>query len=1108
MMIIPLLDTFDLSRVTKSRINIRGGAGSEGSTSKLTLAVWPEPSQYFPLPLPLFALGRLASFAAPDWAFPPKYARVRLDVVGQRRLHNKLPLRVEQQSFYESRWTDPRGSFPQSCPQAQYTTPLPRAPNLSFSQMVPTLNPWSHAGNLLAALRQMGAVYITDDGLGCLPRQSFGRWRDLWYEALFYPAAYRRKQAARAWQLRFSQGEDLQRTLEGHQKSHTPDVRYNFGLGVESLHWCNWGDLQWVCDELCNSFAVISRLIFNELTSAVPLADEPPKTLGSLLYHGVEQFAGSRMRHSIYPSNGSCTEHTDYGVGTFQQSTAAGLQARLPNGQWLPLQPPDSGGLLFAGDMLERMTNGQGIRWCGHCGLSAPATICLQYATATGTRAKPAWRLIDETKPPSSKRGLSADPSWRLSLDWSRRTSAFEGRTGWLESAAALPPSPARLGADLPGAAGELGGRVFCRELGQLILALREGGFEDAAAWLSGLSGLEDPPVPPLPPPLVAKLKLNVNEVIAREASRTVPDSTPVVKAIFFVLSWSLDRLYDARPIQKFWRSSNLEFLSGARAMGGLRQSYSEPTLPNRSLLQGGHAVLHRHADFETQRKVLQHYRRLDGVKPSVHREQQERDFQKHRRLLQIRQRFPLKPLPGQQDGRQNPSRRGFERKLEQMLLQDWDGAEKEFAWQQHVTTRVLPALEAASTTPGADLTSGSAAPEKAADSREGHLEPSSAAAGSSPAPDASLAVQEDAGTTGAAESLEVPSSTQIGGSGGSETVSRHVAQGGAVGGGHVSSAGPPGVDALAGNVGNGGPDGGGRMGPPDFRSILQADGRPAAGAPADMAMPSVTPAVGTVMGGSDVVSGSPFAGGQVQPANAGMGSANAQNIPMPEIGLAPKPSNPISDTAISPEPAPAANFGGGGLGGGRRMRPPDFRSILQGDDGPAGGTSANMAMPSVTPAVGTVMGGNDVVNGSPFAPTSSAMGSRLGGPIGTAGADSKSRPGPTSGFDGGGQMRPPDFRNILQGDDLPASSRLGQGLPASNGAFGNGGLPDSPGIAHASAADIQTTAMAELQAPQLSGDPKPAESRDPFGLEDLSGGYVPSAASAPRRRRPRAGQL
>ncbi|CAE7716119.1 unnamed protein product, partial [Symbiodinium pilosum] len=33
--------------------------------------------------------------------------------------------------------------------------------------------------------------------------------------------------------------------------------------------------------------------------------------------------------------------------------------ALMPDGRWLPLQPPPSGGLLFAGDMLERMTNGQ-----------------------------------------------------------------------------------------------------------------------------------------------------------------------------------------------------------------------------------------------------------------------------------------------------------------------------------------------------------------------------------------------------------------------------------------------------------------------------------------------------------------------------------------------------------------------------------------------------------------------------------------------------------------------------------------------------------------------------------------------------------------------------
>ena len=299
---------------------------------------------------------------------------------------------------------------------------------------------------------------------------------------------------------------------------------------------------------------------------------------------------------------------------------------------------------------------------------------------------------------------------------------------------------------------------------------------------------------------------------------------------------------------------------------------------------------------------------------------------------------------------------------------------------------------------------------------------------------------------------------------------------------------------APVANFGGGGLGGGRRMRPPDFRSILQGDDGPAGGVSANMAMPSVTPAVGTVMGGSDLANGSPFAGGQVQPANAAMGSANAQNIPAPDSGLAPKTSNPIFDTATSLEPAPAANFGGGGLGGGRRMRPPDFRSILQGDDGPAGGVSANMAMPSVTPALGTVMGGSDLANGSPFAPTSAAMGSRPGVPRGTAGVDSNlNRPGPTSGLHSAGQMRPPDFRSLLQGDDLPAGSGLAQGLPASNAAFGNGSLPDSPGVGRASPADIPTAAMPGLQASHLPGDPKPAESKDPFGLEELSGGYARS---------------
>ncbi|CAE7615951.1 unnamed protein product [Symbiodinium natans] len=273
-----------------------------------------------------------------------------------------------QQSFYHRPYD--RGARTQAGPCAQshslaagYEAPLApllRRPDLNFSQMVPTLNPWTRdSGKLLAALGHMGAVYITDDGNGWLPHQSFERWRDLWHEALLHPSAFRRRLQGSAWQLRFSQGEDLLRTLQGHEKLHTPDVRYNFGLGVESLHAHHWGDLKWLCEELISSMGIISSLVFRELAVAVPLQDEPPKSLGYLLHHGIEQFAGSRMRHSVYPFNGSCTEHTDYGVVTFQQSTAAGLQGQLPDGRWVPLHPPASGGILFAGDMLERMTNGQ-----------------------------------------------------------------------------------------------------------------------------------------------------------------------------------------------------------------------------------------------------------------------------------------------------------------------------------------------------------------------------------------------------------------------------------------------------------------------------------------------------------------------------------------------------------------------------------------------------------------------------------------------------------------------------------------------------------------------------------------------------------------------------
>jgi len=54
-------------------------------------------------------------------------------------------------------------------------------------------------------------------------------------------------------------------------------------------------------------------------------------------------------------------------------------------------------------------------------------------------------------------------------------------------------------------------------------------------------------------PDFVSSFVLDVDKVVEREAARGVPESSPVVKAIFTALCWSLDRLYEGRPVQKFW---------------------------------------------------------------------------------------------------------------------------------------------------------------------------------------------------------------------------------------------------------------------------------------------------------------------------------------------------------------------------------------------------------------------------------------------------------------------------------------------------------------------------------------------------------------------------
>ena len=105
------------------------------------------------------------------------------------------------------------------------------------------------------------------------------------------------------------------------------------------------------------SFLTLSKLVATELPQLTNQDWEPRGSLGANILAGAETWAGSRLRHSLYPSNGSCTEHTDYGVLTLQQSTGPGLEALIA-GAWQSLEPPPGFAVLFAGDMLEILTNG------------------------------------------------------------------------------------------------------------------------------------------------------------------------------------------------------------------------------------------------------------------------------------------------------------------------------------------------------------------------------------------------------------------------------------------------------------------------------------------------------------------------------------------------------------------------------------------------------------------------------------------------------------------------------------------------------------------------------------------------------------------------------
>ena len=114
-----------------------------------------------------------------------------------------------------------------------------------------------HGSGLFAALGVCGAVFVSCQSLE-LPVPNYSAWHKLWQEATSDFRAFKARPAARNYQLRFSQGEDLLRTLSGESKVHTPDVRYNFGVGQTALRsksWKeSWKDLEWIPESFKSLF--------------------------------------------------------------------------------------------------------------------------------------------------------------------------------------------------------------------------------------------------------------------------------------------------------------------------------------------------------------------------------------------------------------------------------------------------------------------------------------------------------------------------------------------------------------------------------------------------------------------------------------------------------------------------------------------------------------------------------------------------------------------------------------------------------------------------------------------------------------------------------------
>lgn len=132
-------------------------------------------------------------------------------------------------------------------------------------------------------------------------------------------------------------------------------------------------------------------------------------------------------------------------------------------------------------------------------------------------------------------------------------------------------------------------------------------------------------------------------------------------------------------------------------------RSASESSLQSRVLQHGGQHVMHvkkvQAQDFDSIQESVRFHQRLATVKPHVSKDKLERDYQKYRKIVNMRQKYQEVVMPSgrptkssssscllhQQDREQRRS--SFEDRLENMLLRDWDGHEKKYEWHKYVAS-------------------------------------------------------------------------------------------------------------------------------------------------------------------------------------------------------------------------------------------------------------------------------------------------------------------------------------------------------------------------------------------------------------------------------------